>query len=202
MRRPLLITVFTLICLLPFVTGVAKAEKPGAVGIRFGVGTDIEGGLAYGGQLNYTLFQNTNAIELGLAFFGGSFEEESNNGFNDYFETTDILVIGAIVNYLFRYDMSVGGPYIAAGVGVGAVSVEWEEKSPTDTSLGPPLPGGGSMQSEEGTVAGMILNPGLGYRFTELFDLRVQVPTIIVSAGDERDGAVIPTLTVTAGLSF
>ncbi len=201
--KSLLTTVLMLICVSLILTGTANAqEKTGGVGIRFGIGTDIQGGIAYGGQLNYTLFQNLNAIELGLVVFGGKFEEESNNGYNDYFEETNILVIGAIVNYLFRYDMSVGGPYIAVGAGVGAVSVEWEESSPTDESLGPPLPGGGSMQSEEGTVAGMIINLGLGYRFTELFDLRLQVPTIIVSAGDERDGAVIPTITVTAGLSF
>ena len=201
--KSLLTTVLMLICVSLILTGTANAqEKTGGVGIRFGIGTDIQGGIAYGGQLNYTLFQNLNAIELGLVVFGGKFEEESNNGYNDYFEETNVLVIGAIVNYLFRYDMSVGGPYIAVGFGVGAVSVEWEESSPTDESLGPPLPGGGSMQSEEGTVAGMIINLGLGYRFTELFDLRLQVPTIIVSAGDERDGAVIPTITVTAGLSF
>ncbi len=201
--KSLLTTVLMLICVSLILTGTANAqEKTGGVGIRFGIGTDIQGGIAYGGQLNYTLFQNLNAIELGLVVFGGKFEEESNNGYNDYFEETNVLVIGAIVNYLFRYDMSVGGPYIAVGFGVGAVSVEWEESSPTDESLGPPLSGGGSMQSEEGTVAGMIINLGLGYRFTELFDLRLQVPTIIVSAGDERDGAVIPTITVTAGLSF
>ena len=76
--------------------------KPGSVGIRAGIGTDIQGGIAYGLQLNYTLFTLPNAIEMGLAIYGGHVEEDSNNGFNDYHEETEILVIAAMVNDLFR----------------------------------------------------------------------------------------------------
>jgi len=180
----------------------SETVKPGSVGIRAGIGTDIQGGIAYGLQLNYTLFTLPNAIEMGLAIYGGHFEEDSNNGFNDYHEETDILVIAAMVNYLFRYSMEQSSVYFLAGGGVGAVSVEWTESSDTDTSLGPPLPGGGSSQSEEGTVAGLLLNFGLGYRFTENFDLRAQVPVLFVSGGDERDGVVVPLFTITAGVNF
>ena len=75
-------------------------------------------------------------------------------------------------------------------------------KSDTDETLGTLRPGGGSSQSEEGTVGGVILNFGLGYRFNEQFDLRAQVPTFFISAGDQRDGAVVPTFMATAGISF
>lgn len=200
--KPVSITITLMTCVVLLSSGAAYGQKPGAVGVRAGIGTDIEGGIAYGAQVNYTLFQNTNAFELGLAVFGGKYEEESNNGFNDYFEETNLFVFGVIANYLFRYAMELEGPFLLAGVGVGAVSVEWEESSPTDESLGPPLPGGGSKQTDEGTAAGMILNVGLGYRFTELFDLRVQVPTFFISESDARESKVIPTLTLTAGLSF
>jgi len=172
------------------------------VGVRAGIGTDIEGGIAYGGQVNYTLMQKQNAFELGFAIFGGNFEEESDNGFNIYKEETTILVFGVIANYLFRYSLDMPGPYFVGGVGVGAVSVEWEERSDTDTSLGTPLPGGGSMQSEEGTTAGVILNLGIGHRFNEQFDLRAQVPTFFISGGENRDGKVVPTITLTAGYTF
>jgi hypothetical protein len=180
----------------------AHAQKVGSVGVRLGIGTDIEGGIAYGAQLNYTLFQDQNAFELGLAVFGGSFDEESNNGFNNYYEETNILVIGAMANYLFRYALELPGPYFVAGIGVGAISVEWEERSDTDVSLGTPLPGGGSMQSEDGTTAGLVLNFGIGHRFNETFDLRAQVPTFFISATDVRDGKVVPTITLTLGLNF
>ncbi len=197
-----LVLICLVTCLGTAAGNTASAEKAGAVGIRAGVGTDIEGGLAYGAQLNYTLFQGPNAFELGLAVFGGKFEEESSNGYNDYFEETNLLVFGALANYLFRYAMELEGPYFAAGIGVGAISVEWEERSPTDISLGTPTPDGGSMQSEDATAAGLILNFGIGYRLTEQFDLRAQVPTFFISGSDDRDGKVIPTITLTLGFNF
>jgi len=191
-----------LICLVMAGTAVAQEVKPGTIGVRAGIGTDISGGIAYGIQLGYTMNQLPNGLEMGLALFGGKFEEDSNNGFNDYHEETTVFVIGAMVNYLFRWGIEMKGPYFLAGVGVGAVSVEWTESSPTDTSLGPPLPGGGSSQSEEGTTGGLILNFGIGGRFNEKFDLRFQVPTMFIGGGDERDGAVVPMFMLTAGLQF
>lgn len=184
-------------------TAYAQAPPaPGRVGIRFGAGTDISGGIAYGGQIDYTLFQGTNAVELGLAVFGGSFSEDSNNGFNDYHEETDVLVVGVVANYMFRHSMDTPGPYYTFGAGVGAFSVEWREESPTDVSLGQPLPGGGSFQEEDGGSAGAILSFGIGNRFTEQIDLRFQVPTFFISSGDSRDSQVIPTFTLTLGVGF
>jgi hypothetical protein len=178
------------------------AQEVGRYGARIGAGTDITGGVAYGGQIDYTLFRGPDSFEAGLLLFGGSFEEESNNGFNDYFETTDILVFAAIGNYLFRHSMDTEGPYFVAGAGAGAISVAWREESPTDTSLGSPLAGGGSFQEEDGFSGGLILSAGLGHRFSEDLDLRVQIPTFFISGGEERDGAVVPTLTVTLGFAF
>lgn len=180
----------------------ATTASPGNFGIRFGIGTDISGGIAYGGMINYILRQQQNAVEMGAAFFGGSFEEDSEEGIHTYNETTDVVVFGALVNYLFRWSLDLSGPYFVTGIGFGAVSVEWEETSPTDTSLGPPLPGGGSSQSEEGTVGGLILNFGIGHRFNEMFDLRAMVPVLFVSGGDEREGSVVPMIAATAGLTF
>jgi hypothetical protein len=182
--------------------GPALAQSSGNVGLRLGVGTDIGGGVAFGGTVDYTLPQQTNALELGLTLFYGSFEEDSNNGFNDYFETTDLFAVAAIANYLFRHSMDIPGPYFLVGAGVGAFSVSWREESPTDTSLGPPLSGGGSYQEEDGVAGGGIINFGIGHRFTEKIDLRAQVPTFFVGGGEEREGGVIPTFTLTLGIGF
>jgi len=189
-------------CLGATTVDTACAQKTGSVGIRGGIGTDITGGIVYGLQLNYTHWMAQNAFELGLTGFGGSFEETSDNGFNEYVETTDIIVIAAIANYLIRYQLDLNGPYFVVGMGAGAIAVEWEERSDTDTSLGTPLPGGGSMMSEEGTTGGLIINFGIGHRFSELFDLRFQIPVFFISGGEDRDGKVAPAFTLTAGLSF
>jgi len=112
----------------------------------------------------------------------------------------DILAVRFLMSYSTRpihiFGL-LGLLSFVVGMGVGAVSVEWEERSDTDTSLGTPLPGGGSMQSEEGTVGGLIINFGLGHRFNEVFDLRFQIPTFFIGGGEYRDGAVIPTFTIT-----
>lgn len=202
MKRSLVTGILTVLCMTLGVAVAGAQEPTGNMGIRGGVGTDISGGIASGAQIDWVQFQGKNAFELGLAIFFGSFEEDSNNGFNDYHEVTDVFVVGALANYLINYSMDTAGPYFVVGAGVGAFSVEWSEESPTDTSLGTLLPGGGSKQEEDGTNAGLLINFGIGKRFSEVFDMRFQVPTFFISSGDERDGAVVPTFTITAGFRF
>jgi len=201
MRRTIL-GMLSLIFLEVALVGTAFAQSESVIGARVGIGTDVSGGIAYGGQLNYTMPQNDNSLELGLTFFGGSFEEDRDNGVNTYHEETDVLVVAGMVNYLFRHSMDNGGLYFLAGGGAGAFSVDWREESPTDTSLGSPLAGGGSFQEEDAVAAGFILNAGIGHRFSEKFDLRFQVPTFFIGSGDTRDSQVVPTFTITAGYTF
>ena len=182
--------------------GTAFAQSEGITGARVGVGTDISGGIAYGVQLNYTLLQDENSVEFGLTFFGGSFEEDREEAIHSYREETDLLVFGGMVNYLFRHAMDSGGLYFLAGAGAGAFSVDWREESLTDPSLGMPLPGGGTFQEEDAVAGGLILNAGIGNRFSEKFDLRFQVPTFFIGSGDVRDNQVVPTFTITAGYNF
>lgn len=200
--RPTCHRVLLLACLELLLVSPAVAQSVGRAGARIGVGTDISGGVAFGGQIDYTLLQGDNSVELGLAFFGGTFEEDSNNGTNDYHEQSDILVVAGIGNYLLGHGAAAGGPYFVVGAGVGAFSIEWREESPTDTSLGSALPGGGSFQEEDGSAAGLILNVGIGHRFSEKFDLRAQLPTFFIGGGENRADQVVPTLTVTAGIAF
>ncbi len=188
-----------LACLGLALSNTAYAQ--GRTGLRIGAGADISGGVAFGGQIDYTLPRGSNSFELGLAGFGGKFEEDLSSGIHNYHEETEILVVAAIANYLFRHDLEGGGPYFVAGIGVGGFSVSWREESPTDPSLGSPF-GGGSFQEEDGTAAGMILNFGIGHRFNEQFDLRLQAPTFFISGGEERSDQVIPTFTVTLGIGF
>lgn len=201
MRRTIL-GMLSLIFFEVALVGTAFAQSESVIGARVGIGTDVSGGIAYGGQLNYTMPQNDNSLELGLTFFGGSFEEDSDNGVNTYHEETDVLVLAGMVNYLFRHSMDNGGVYFLAGGGGGAFSVDWREESPTDTSLGSPLAGGGSFQEEDAVAGGLILNAGIGYRLSEKFDLRFQVPTFFIASGDTRDSQVVPTFTITAGYTF
>lgn len=90
--------------------------------------------------------------------------------------------------------------YFLAGTGLAFISYEWEERSDNDSSLGTPLPGGGSMQSEDGGTGGVIFNVGLGFTFGSPFDLRFEAP-IMIPFGIENVG-VVPLFMLTAGYRF
>ncbi len=179
------------------ITAYGQTDQTGTFGIRAGIGTDISLGIAYGAGFNYRLQEN---MELGLVLFGGKFSETSNNGVNDYEETTNIFAIAAQANWLFNHRPDETKPFFIAGTGLAFISYEWEERSATDTSLGTPLPGGGSMQSEEGGTGGVIFNVGAGMTFASPFDLRFEVP-IMVPFGIENV-SVVPLFMLTAGYRF
>lgn len=178
---------------------VSYSNQQGSFGIRAGIGTDINLGIAYGGGINYLI--NLNTIELGIVVFGGHFEETTVD-FNTYNEKTDILVFGVLSNYLFGYRHKKSGPFGVVGLGFAAISVEWEESSPNDVSLGTPLPGGGSKQSEDATAAGSVINLGFGMAFNGGFDLRAEVPVIFIFGAPGEAAAIIPTFLITAGYRF
>ena len=97
------------VCIAVVFAGTAGGQIADGVGLRAGIGTDITGGIAYGVELNYTRGLGLNAVELAAVFFGGSFEEDSEEGIHTYFEETDIVVVAALANYLFSYSLDKPG---------------------------------------------------------------------------------------------
>jgi hypothetical protein len=74
------------------------------VGVHIGAGADITGGMAYGGQLDYTIGQERNAIELGLTIFAGAITEDTDTSLgtrwgNGSMQSEDGISAGAIVNF-------------------------------------------------------------------------------------------------------
>jgi hypothetical protein len=185
-----------LILLLAISTTYGQTEQIGTFGIRAGIGTDISLGIAYGAGFNYRLQEN---MELGLVLFGGKFSETSDNGFNIYEETTKIFALAAQANWLFNHRPDENKLFFIAGTGLGFVSYDWEERSATDSSLGTPLPGGGSMQTADGSTGGLLFNIGLGMTFASPFDLRFEVPILVPFA--EVVG-IVPLFMLTAGYRF
>lgn len=189
-------TILIFILLITFSSFYGQTHE-GSFGIRGGLGTDINLGLGYGLGINF-LFPNSD-IELAVVLFGHS-SEETTVDYNTYNETTDLFVFGIMGNYLIGYKYKQPGFYGIVGFGFSAISVDWEESSPDDTSLGTPLPGGGSKQSESGTGGGSIINAGVGYSFGQL-SLRGEFP-IIISFADYESSSVVPTFMITLGYNF
>lgn len=184
------------LCLLISSGIVFGQSQEGSFGIRAGIGTDISLGIAYGGNFNYRLMED---FELGLNLFGGKFSETTDEGIHTYDETTSVFVLGAMGTWLFKHRPQETKPYFLTSAGLGFISYDWEERSDTDTSLGPPLPGGGSMQSESGSTGGLLLGLGIGVTFGGPFDLRFDVPILVPFA--ETVG-VVPLFMITAGYRF
>lgn len=189
------------ICFTILIVNVVYAQPTGTFGIRGGVGTDISGGIAYGGSINYQFPLGNNWAEIGPVFFA-SHAEETTEEINTYVETTDLVVFGVLANYLFNYNPNEPGVFFVAGFGFAAISVEWEEKSDTDISLGTPLPGGGSKQSADGTAGGSVLNVGVGYKFAGTVDVRAEIPVILIAGAPGEASAVAPAFTATLGIRF
>lgn len=200
-------TLVALVLLVALAVPTAQAQtqtstQTGRFGLRAGLGTDVNLGIAFGVGGGYVIPVQKNYVEFGGVFFGGSFKETSNNGFNDYEETTDLLVIGAMANFLFGYEPYQTRTFFIAGLGLASVSMSWEEKSDTDVSLGTPLPGGGSMQSEDGGGGGTIFNLGVGYATAKGLEIRAELPVIMAFSAPEEATAVIPTFIATVGYRF
>ena len=182
--------------------GTASAQKQPTIGIRGGVGTDINLGLAYGVGGNYLLRLPRNSVELGVLIFGGNFKESTDEGVHTYDEETSILVIGLLANYLFGYTPRRPGMFFVAGFGLASISVDWEERSDTDTSLGTPLPGGGSKQEDDGSTGGTVFNLGIGRSFFSGLDIRIEIPVIVTFSRPGEAAGVIPTFIATLGYRF
>ena len=202
MRRILAIALLCMASVGLLCAGASGAGQSPRIGIRGGFGTDINLGLAYGAGVNFLFDAGNSGVELGILLFGGSFEETSDNGFNTYDETTDIFVFGLMANYLINYTPREPGVFFVVGFGLGAISVEWEERSDTDTSLGTQLPGGGSMQSEDGSTAGTVFNLGVGGSFKNGIDIRAELPVILAFGAPGEASSVIPTAIATIGYRF
>ena len=197
MKRRFTIIIMFLFLLLTSTNLFSQGHK-GSFGIRAGLGTDINLGLGYGGGVSY-LFPNS-TVELSIVLFGHH-SEETTEEFNTYNEITDIFVYGVMGNYLIGYSYKKPGAYGIVGFGFSAVSVDWEESSPNDVSLGTPIPSGGSKQSASGTGGGSVINAGFGYSFGQA-NLRAEFPVIISFSSTGDASTVIPTLIITLGYNF
>lgn len=187
------IIIILLFCMSSF------AQNSPRIGIRGGVGTDISLGLAYGAGVNMLLGQEGKYYEVGIVFFGGTFKETTDEGIHTYKETTDLIVFGLMGNVMINYTPNRDGVFYIVGAGLASINVSWEERSDTDVSLGTPLPGGGSMQSEDGTAGGTVLNLGMGKSFASGMDMRLEIPVIVTFAPPGGASSVVPTLILTIG---
>lgn len=201
MVRNISITITSLLLVFASHATLADGMDIKKFSVRAGIGTDINLGLGMGIGARFFYPLGNSVLEIGPDIFFNHSTEETVE-FYTYTETTDLLIFAARVNRLINYSPAKPGTYYVFGVGVAAVSVEWEEKSTGDTSLGTPLPGGGSMQSAEGTAFSTILNVGVGQVIDGGMDIRIEMPILIFLNGVGEASTFAPTIAATVGYSF
>lgn len=190
--------ILCLFCFFVLLSRSASGFEMSGLRVRGGIGTDITGGLAFGGGVYSVQDLGNNGLELGILFFN-SHSEETTEEFHTYDEETDVFVLGVGSNILLNYNLNKARPYFIVGFGIAIINVEWSEESKTDTSLGTPLSGGGSKQSVDATTVGSVLNFGIGQTFNSKYDLRFEIPIIIIPGAPGDSAAVVPAFTFTLG---
>ena len=175
----------------------------GALGVHGAIGTDVELGLGFGVGATYLLPGSLPVrIEVGGQLFFAHSEYTDTEGIHDYTETTDLQVFAVRVNALWNYTPWTPGLYYILGTGAAGVYVDWEERSPTDTSLGTPLDNGGSKHQADGADGAVIANAGIGYTFGGGLDARLELPILIFARGVGEAAGIAPTVTASAGFRF
>lgn len=192
----------TVVGALLLVSSPAAGQVPlRSWGIRGTFGGTIQGDIYFGGQVNFRVDRFVALIEIGALGQKSSLQEVRNE-LHSYVEYTELATLGLMASFLFGYDDLEPGPFAAAGIGVGAIRLNWRESSSTDTSLGERLQNGGSQSTAEGTSAGLVFEGGVGYAMGGGVDARLTVP--VIWSPDPPGGArsTFPAVAMSLGLRF
>jgi hypothetical protein len=189
------------------IAGPLEAQGVGRLGIRGGVGIDRTGQTVYVGQVDLIDVGTTHSVELALTAFGARLEEAPlgmiANVPHEYEELTYVEGVAVIGSLLLGHARRERWPYLAAGVGAGALHVDWRLSSPSDPRLGNSRPGGGSYFEESVVKLGGVLQFGVGLRLRERFDVRAQWHGLVVPSTYERkDLKVMSTIILSTGIRF
>ncbi len=133
--------------------------------IRGGVGTDITGGLGFGGGLGFvwTPSFSSTGMEFGVDYFFHSSEEDNDSGNK---EKTELGIFTGRVNWLWNYDPGQGSVYFITGVGFVVASIDWREDGPN------------YRDSFDATSAGNVINLGGGWQSPAGFGVRIETPLL------------------------
>ena len=183
-----------------------SAQGRGMLGVRGGAGVGA-GGAVYSGQIELVDTDGGGSVELAVGGWSGvrttaDYQVREFSLVHDYHEEMRVRGFGILASYLWSLSRRRTGPYLAMGIGLGPLWVDWRTDS-TDRGFGTPVAGGGSFRAEEGVQVGSLLSVGLGHRLHERLDLRAQVVSLLVpSTVERRDAKLLPLLMLTTGFAW
>jgi len=187
-------------CLLALLTtglvSVNSSADP-ANHFKVGLGTDAGLGLALGAEYQMDVSFGSKELRVGPAFYYTAYSEDSSNGFNDYTETFSALIFGVTAN--FYTPVNDPNLNLVYGGGVAFTLSDWQETSPTDSSIGP-FDGSVYVDEASGGGAAFLLNFGLNKIISDALAIELNVPIFIVPTEIGTIYAPAITISVAFGL--
>ena len=177
-----------------------QTEGPslGAFGLRGNVGTGVQGNLGFGGGVTFAWMpQSSTAYEFGIDVFFSEINDHYTEGFGTRTEALDLLIVGGRVNWLWNLRPDRSSFYLITGFGFAVAAYDWALIDDTGYSPGT----GQSLDEDEGTVAGNVINLGAGWSTASGFGARLETPLLyFYGAGDAV--AFVPMFTFSLTFRF
>lgn len=164
----------------------------GAISLRAYIGTDITGGLGYGGGLAYLWIpsHSTTAYEFGLDFIYHESKDHYDENFGTRTEVVTLGVFAGRANWLWNFSRDKSSVYFITGLGFVVTSLNWVLIDDTGNSQGT----GKELDNQDYTSAGNLFNFGAGWSSAGGFGVRLETPLLFLySAGNAT--AFVPTVT-------
>jgi hypothetical protein len=107
-------------------------------------------------------------------YWSPPFEEEWTEGSTEGWETNELLVVSARVDWLFLYTPGMSGffPVVGAGFFAGAY---WQEGEEWTIGFGPP----GTLYGGDYFASGSVFSVGAAYSFKDRIEARFEVPILV-----------------------
>lgn len=179
-------------------TREAQAEQAGgpatnkfAVGGH--VGTDITGGLGFGGGLAYILAPGGASYghEFAVDYFFHEYDE-SGSGESEY---TDLSIIAFRANWLWNYNPGQSGVYFITGVGFVYAMLDYTIEYSAATY------GQFSSETYDYTSVGNAINLGIGWTSASGIGARLETPMIFFYSSGSAS-SFVPTFTLAVKFIF
>lgn len=165
----------------------------GGFGISGHVGTDISGGLGFGGGVFYVLIPGggSSGYEFALDYFFHEYDEQE----SDVKNYTDLNIFALRANWLWNYQRGQSGVYFVTGVGFVFATLDYS------IEYNPAVYGYSLTESYDYSSVGNIINLGVGWTSASGFGLRFETPMLLFYDSGQSS-SFVPTFTLAAQFVF
>lgn len=134
---------------------------------------DLGFAFGVGGGYRFPAGNGTSEIIVDI-YWSPPFEEDWTEGTESGWESNELLILSARVDWLFLYTPGMSGFFPVVGVGFFA-GAYWQEGEQWATAIGPP----GSPYGGDYFASGSVFSVGAAYAFKERFEARFEVPVLV-----------------------